>query len=73
MDTERKAGNGIRVTIDPENLRSCKALWKDSVDVKIPMKDDFKLHFIAKRREITEFCDWAKAEIAKFNGLANEG
>ena len=27
-------------------------LWRDSVDLRIPMRDDFKLHFIERRVEL---------------------
>lgn len=27
-------------------------LWRDSVDLMIPMKDDFKLHFMRQRKSI---------------------
>ena len=28
------------------------SLWRDATDLKMPIKDEFKIHFMARRREI---------------------
>ena len=98
----------MKVALDAENLRSSMRLWRDSVDIRIPMKDEFKLHFMERRREIlgnfdrtadswlgafrgavpeeadradfeaflreiADFRDWARAEIANIDALRGEG
>ncbi|GHD04658.1 hypothetical protein GCM10007320_65680 [Pseudorhodoferax aquiterrae] len=42
----------ITVTLDTEELETQIELWRAAVDMKIPIADHLKLHFIAKRREI---------------------
>ncbi len=42
----------MRLDIDPDHLRICMRLWRDSIDLQIPMRDDFKLHFIERRGEL---------------------
>lgn len=42
----------ITVSLDTEELDTQIELWRATVDMKIPISDHLKLHFIAKRREI---------------------
>lgn len=42
----------ITVTLNTEELETQIELWRATVDMKIPISDHLKLHFIAKRREI---------------------
>jgi hypothetical protein len=42
----------MRLDIDPSYLRTCMRLWRDSVDLKIPMADEFKVHFMQERGTI---------------------
>lgn len=42
----------MRIDLDPERLRRCMRLWRESVDLQIPMKDEFKLHFMKQRPAI---------------------
>lgn len=42
----------IMVTLNTEELETQIELWRATVDMKIPIPDHLKLHFIAKRREI---------------------
>lgn len=42
----------ITVTLNTEELETQIELWRATVDMKIPISDLLKLHFIAKRREI---------------------
>jgi hypothetical protein len=42
----------MKLDLDPSYLRSCMSLWMKSVDLKIPMKDEFKLHMMQQRETI---------------------
>lgn len=42
----------MKLDIDPGYLRTCMHLWKESVDLKVPMKDEFKLHMMQQRESI---------------------
>lgn len=42
----------MQIDLDPEDLRSSMSLWRDSVDLKIPMADEFKVHFMNRRQSI---------------------
>ena len=42
----------ITVTLDTEDLDMQIDLWRSTVDMKIPIADHLKLHFITKRRDI---------------------
>ena len=44
--------NTMNIQIDPEHVRTSMSLWRESVDMKIPMRDEFKVHFMARRRDI---------------------
>jgi hypothetical protein len=39
----------MRIDLDPANLTSSMQHWRDALDMKIPMKDEFKLHFMQQR------------------------
>ena len=61
MDAEHMGRKRVTVTLDPRNLRSFMELWKGSADVRLPMDDALKIHFIAKRREILSNCELTAA------------
>lgn len=42
----------ITVTLNTEELDTQIELWRATVDMRIPLSDQLKLHVIAKRREI---------------------
>lgn len=42
----------MKLDIDPAYILTCMRLWRDSVDLKIPMKDEFKLHMMQQRETI---------------------
>lgn len=44
----------MKLDIDPAYLLTCMRLWRDSTDLKIPMQDDFKMHFMEQRGTILE-------------------
>jgi hypothetical protein len=44
----------IAVRFDPDAILASIELWRQSIDLKIAMKDEFKLHFIENRRPILE-------------------
>jgi len=52
----------MHIDLDPEELRSSMTLWRDSVDLKIPMLDEFKVHFMNRRQSIlTNFVNTSNA------------
>lgn len=44
--------NAFTVRLDPAMMRMSMNLWRDATDMKIPIHDSLKLHFITKRREM---------------------
>lgn len=52
----------MKLDIDPSYLLTCMRLWRESIDLKIPMKDEFKLHMMQQRETIlTNFESTASA------------
>jgi hypothetical protein len=52
----------MKLDLDPSYLRSCMRLWRDSIDLKLPMADVFKLHMMQQRETIlTNFESTASA------------
>lgn len=48
--------------LDPDSLRISIVMWRDSVDLKLPMLDEFKVHFMRQRRtSLSSFSVTAKA------------
>jgi hypothetical protein len=44
----------MNVLIDRERITVMLKLWRDGVDLRIPMADEFKLHFISQRKVILQ-------------------
>jgi hypothetical protein len=44
----------IAVRFDPDFILASIKLWCESIDLKIGMKDEFKIHFMENRRSILE-------------------
>ena len=44
----------IKVGFDPSYILMCMKMWRDALDMKIPLHDDFKVHFMANRRTLLE-------------------
>ena len=42
----------MKVELDPELLRTSMTLWREAVDFKTPIHDDFKVHFMQNRQTI---------------------
>ncbi|NVM80070.1 hypothetical protein FHW83_005915 [Duganella sp. SG902] len=42
--------NAFTVRLDPGMMRMSMQLWREATDMKIPIHDSLKLHFIANRR-----------------------
>ncbi len=42
----------MQIDLDPDALRSSMTMWRDSVDLKLPMLDEFKVHFMNRRQSI---------------------
>lgn len=44
--------NAISVSFDPSFLMVSMELWRDATDLNIPVADNFKVHFITRRRSL---------------------
>lgn len=44
----------MKLDFDPEGLRVCMRLWRDTTDLKVPVHDNFKIHFIESRASLLE-------------------
>src|SRR5215469_12764233 len=44
----------ITVEFNPDFVLASMALWRGSIDLKFPMKDDFKVHMMLNRKSILE-------------------
>jgi hypothetical protein len=44
----------ITAEFDPGYIRSSMELWKAALDMKIPVHDSFKIHFMENRRTLLE-------------------
>lgn len=42
----------IQVNFDPSFVRESLWLWRQATDMQIPMRDDFKVHFMQNRQKI---------------------
>lgn len=42
----------MKVEFDPSFLDAMMRVWRNSVDMKVPMADEFKIHFMSQRRGI---------------------
>ena len=49
--------SAFTVSMDPSYILMCMKLWRDAVDMKIPVHDEFKVHFMTNRRSILEGYD----------------
>lgn len=44
----------ITVKFDPDSILASIELWRQSIDLKIGMQDEFKIHFMENRKPIIE-------------------
>ncbi|HYD97121.1 MAG TPA: hypothetical protein VEC01_17465 [Noviherbaspirillum sp.] len=44
----------MKIELDPDRLEEMLDTWRKSVDLQIPMMDDFKIRMMKNRREILE-------------------
>jgi hypothetical protein len=52
----------MKIDLGSESLRISMTMWRDTIDLKLPMLDKFKLQFMQERRTIlTNFSKTAKA------------
>lgn len=42
----------MKLDFDPAWLRTSMSMWRDATDLKVPLHDDFKVHFIEQRSSI---------------------
>lgn len=66
--------SSMKIDLDPENLRVSMTLWRDAVDMKIPLKDEFKIHFMNQRQTILQkMTSTASAWLTLLRGCQAEG
>jgi hypothetical protein len=54
--------NTIAATFDPSFIRVAMEMWRQTTDLKVPVHDDFKVHFMENRGQIlTNFANTATA------------
>jgi hypothetical protein len=46
------SGKQIHVTFDPDTVLTSIESWRNAVDMKMPLRDDFKIHFMQNRRQL---------------------
>lgn len=44
----------MKIELNPEWLRTSMSMWRDAVDMNIPIHDSFKVHFLEKRGAILD-------------------
>lgn len=44
----------MKLDLDPDWLRTSMNMWRDAVDMKIPVHDNFKIHFLERRAALLE-------------------
>lgn len=44
--------NAFTVRLDPSYMLASMKMWRDAVDMKTPLHDSFKVHFMANRRGV---------------------
>ncbi|WP_420473410.1 hypothetical protein [Noviherbaspirillum sp. ST9] len=44
----------MKIELDPDRMEEMLDMWRKSVDLQIPMMDDFKIRMMQNRREILE-------------------
>lgn len=44
----------MKLDFDPERLRISMRMWRDATDLKVPVHDNFKIHFIESRASLLE-------------------
>lgn len=44
----------MKLELDPAFLRTSMELWRDAVDMKIPVHDTFKVHFLERRGQLLQ-------------------
>jgi hypothetical protein len=49
--------NAFTVGLDPSYILVCMEMWRDATDLKIPLRDDFKVHFITRRHTLLANCE----------------
>lgn len=54
--------NTIQATFDPSFIRMAMQMWRETTDLKVPVHDDFKVHFMQNRGQIlSNFANTATA------------
>src|SRR6185369_647888 len=61
----------MNINLDPDSLRACMQLWRESLSNAMPMAPEFQLHFIQERPTILRnFECTASAWLMAFRGAA---
>jgi hypothetical protein len=62
--------NTIHATFDPSFMRMAMQTWRETTDMKVPVHDDFKVHFMQNRGQIlSNFANTATAWSMMLRGL----
>ena len=62
--------NTIQATFDPSFMRVAMQTWRETTDMKVPVHDDFKVHFMQNRGPIlSNFANTATAWSMMLRGL----
>lgn len=65
-----KQDQRIQIAFDPAFIRTSMELWRETTDMKIPVHDSFKVHFMQNRGAILRnFAKTAGAWTMMFHGL----
>lgn len=66
--------NPIEATFDPSFIRMAMQTWREATDLKVPVHDDFKVHFMENRGQIlTNFANTATAWSMMLRALTPAG
>jgi hypothetical protein len=64
----------FNIDIDPEHLRGLMAAWRAATDIRIPMHERLKVHFMARRGEmLSNFSITASAWTMLLHGCTARG
>lgn len=64
----------IQTTFDPSFLRMAMQMWREATDLKVPVHDEFKVHFMENRGQIlTNFANTGTAWSMMLRALSPAG
>ncbi len=64
----------MKIDLDPENIQVAMDMWRQAVDMKIPLAPELRSHFFTRRGSMLEgFVKIANNWIMLLNGCKGEG